>query len=215
MRILSITFAFLTALLLSACDFWPRDLKPLAESISQQVSGETTIWLVAGDVVVINVAGSPLYRSTRPELEAVAADMAEQAIAFTASPLESIAITFHEGELSDDPEKMQEFIFLVTENGPVLQPDFDTSATGPLTPDEVQAAVDRLGESLTEEQKNCILAETKRRARAAGNPETLDPASVEFLSAVSAETWNAMDAFGKRIILSQAITSKAVFVCAK
>ena len=215
MRSLSIPCAFLAALLLSACDFWPRDLKPLAESMTQQVSGETTVWLVAGDVVIINVAGSPLYRTTRPELEAVAIELAEQALAFAAAPLESIAITFHEGELSEDPEKMQEFIFLVTEDGPVLQPVFDTGATGPLTPDEVQAAVDRLGESLTEDQKNCILAETQRRARTAGNPETLDQASVEFLHAVSAETWNALDGFGKRIILMQAITSKAVFDCVK
>lgn len=213
MRIPSITFALLAVLLLSACDFWPRELKPLAESITQQVSGETTIWLVARDVVIIDVAGSPLYRTTRPELETVATDMAEQAITFTSSPLESIAITFHESGVSDDPEKMQEFIFLVMENRPVLQPNIDTDATGPLTPEEVHAAIDRLGTSLTENQKSCVLGEVQKLADVAGNPETLDPASVEFLSATTAETWSALDTFGKRIILSQAIISKALFVC--
>jgi hypothetical protein len=218
MRFRSFTQMFLAAILVSACDFWPRDLEPLAESITRQVSGETTAWLVAGDVLLINVANSPLYRATQSDLEALASDIAAQGIAYTAAPLESIAITFHEGEVSEDPDKMREYIFLVMENRPVLQPYLDVDATGPLTVDEVQAAIDRmdesydrLGKSLAGAHRKCVLAEVEKRVRDAGDPETLDPASMEFLTA---ETWYGLDGFGKRLVLMQAIMTKALFVCA-
>ena len=51
----------LLACLLSACDLWPRDLVALAESINQQLGGQTTAWLVGGDIVVIIVEGSPVF----------------------------------------------------------------------------------------------------------------------------------------------------------
>jgi hypothetical protein len=51
----------------------------------------------------------------------------------------------------------------------------------------------------------------EKRAHVAGDPETPDPESVDLLSA---ETWNDLDVFGKRIILTQAVTTKALFVCA-
>jgi hypothetical protein len=201
----------LVVLLVSACDFWPKDLESFAESISRQVSGETTAWLIAGDVVVIDVANSPLYREGQSELESLANDIAGQVIEHIATPPESILITFHEGEVSENPEKVREFIFLVMENRPVLQPYLDFDATGPLTHDEVQAAIDRLGDSLTGAQMECIREEVVKRAQAAGDPSMLDPASEEFLTA---ETWNMLDAFGKRLILAGAITSQAVFECA-
>ena len=91
MRFLSTKLVLLAAVLVSACDFWPRDLEPLAESVSRQVSGEATAWLLGGDVVVIDVTNSPLYRAVQPELEAQATAIAEQAIAFIEAPLESIA----------------------------------------------------------------------------------------------------------------------------
>jgi len=210
-RFFPLILAFLVAVLVGACDFWPKDLKPLADSISRQVSGETTAWLVSGDVVIIGVAGSPLYRQQRAELVAVATDIAEQAVAYIPTPLESIAITFHEGEISEDPEKMRQFIYLVTDNRPVLQPYIDEDATGPLGHDELAAAVDRLGDSVTGAQRDCVLAEAEQRASAAGDPETLDPASIEFLTAGA---WDDLDAFARRLFLAQALTSKAVFVCA-
>ena len=213
MRLLSIKLMFLVAILVSACDFWPKDLQSLAESISQKVSGETTAWLVGGDTVVINVAGSPRYRANQSELEALATEVAGQTIGFSGAPLEAIAITFHEGTVSEDPETMREFIFLVVENRPVLQPYLDVTATGPLTPDEIQAAIDRLGEFVTGEQRECVLGEMEKYANIAGDPETLDPARVEFLSDLPAENWNVLDAFGKRIILGQVITTKAMFFC--
>jgi hypothetical protein len=203
--------ALLAAIAVSACDLWPRDLKGFAQSISQQVSGETTAWLVAGDVMVINVAGSPFYRKAQSDLEALATEIAEQAIEFSTAPLESVAITFYEGEVSGDPENMREFIFLVVESRPVLQPYLDVDATGPLTLAEVQSLfIDRLGESLATEEMECVNNEVERLARDAGDPEALDPSRVEFLSA---ESWSELDAFGKRMILAQAITTNALFTC--
>jgi len=73
-----LTIVFLMTSMVSACDFWPRDLKPLAESISNKVSGETTAWLVDGDVVVIGVAGSPFHLHKRSESEVLATDIAKR-----------------------------------------------------------------------------------------------------------------------------------------
>jgi len=210
-RYLSFMFVLLAAVLVGACDFWPRDLEPLAESISEQVSGKTTAWLVAGDVVVIDVAGSPYYRQDQPELETLATDIAEQTVAFVSAPLESIAVTFHEGDISENPEKQSQFIFLVMENRAVLQPYIDEDAAGPLTDDELEASVDRLGETVTGEQRACVLGEVKQRAKGAGDPETLDPASVELLPA---RAWDDLDTLSRRLFLAQAITMKAVFACA-
>lgn len=211
MRFGSIKLCFLLVVLVSGCDLWPEDLEPLAESITQRVSGETTAWLVGGDVVVIDVASSPLYRTDPLELETLATEIAEQTVAYSTAALEGIVITFHQGAVSEDPEKMREFVFLVTENHPVLQPHLDVNATGPLTLLEVQTQfIDRMDESLTIKQRECVLEEVEKLARIAGDPETLDPASVEFLSA---GTWNQLDAFGKRLILAQSITTKAFFIC--
>jgi hypothetical protein len=211
LRYLSFTGVLLAAILAGACDFWPRDLEPLAQSISKQVSGNATAWLVAGDVVVIDVAGSPFYRHDQQELETLATDIAEQTVAFVSAPLESIVVTFHEGEITEIAEQQRQFIFLVTESRPVLQPFIDEDATGPLTDDELEAAVDRLGETVTREQRVCVQGEVKQRAKAAGDPETLDPANVEFFTA---GTWDDLDAFAKRLFLAQAITSQALFACA-
>jgi len=211
MRIPAFTFVVLAAILLGACDFWPKDLESLAESISRQVSGEATALRVAGDIVLIDVAGSPRYTAAPEELETLATEIAAQAIAAQDAPLESIVVTFHEGEGSADPEKMREFIFLVIEDRPVLQPYPDVEATGPLTPEEVQAAIGRLGDSLGEQQMACVRSEIEQRARLAGDPETLDPATFEFLTA---ETWGALDAFGKRLMLAVEITTTALFDCA-
>ena len=65
--------------------FLPLKLLTLvAESISEQLSGEATAWLVGEDVLVITVAGSPVFRAQHSELEAQAIGIAEQAIATSA-----------------------------------------------------------------------------------------------------------------------------------
>jgi len=203
---------FLLTALVSACDFWPRDLEALAESIGQQTSGEATAWLVGGDILLITVTGSPLFQADPSELETQAIAIAEQAMAFDPAPLESMVITFYERSVYDDEDTARELIFLVMDGRPMLQPDLDVEATGPLTPDEIDAVMERLDDTLADDQKTCVREEVKERARAAGDPELLDPASVEFLTA---ETWSALDAFGKRLILTQALTTEALFACAE
>ena len=219
MRLTTIILACLAAVVLAACDFWPRNLEPLAQSIAEQVSGDASALLLGGDVLVIDVSGSPLYQHDPPALEAHAAAIAEQAIAFSTAPLESIAITFYRGDISDDPSTAREFIFIVTENRPVLQPHIDFDASGPLTPAEIQAAVERIEDSLeskenslADERRECLRSEVGRLARMAGDPATLNPADLDYLSA---ETWYLLDAYGKRIILTQAITTRAMFDCMK
>jgi hypothetical protein len=85
MRFLSACLGLMVAISVSACDLWPKELGSLAESITQQVSGDTTAWLLGGDVVVIDVAGSPSYRILQSELEALATGIAEQAIEYSTS----------------------------------------------------------------------------------------------------------------------------------
>lgn len=84
-------------------------------------------------------------------------------------------------------------------------------ATGPLTLEEIEANfLSRMGEDLSGERGECVYRELEARARAAGDPETLDPATIELLPA---EYWDDLDAQGKRLILTQAITTKAFFEC--
>lgn len=109
----------------SGCDYWPEELRPLAESISRQVSGETIAWRVGRDVVVINVANSPLYHDQPEALETIATGLATQAIEYCEVTLESVAITFHEQGVSDDPGTMREYIFLVRDGRPGLLTDVD------------------------------------------------------------------------------------------
>lgn len=110
---------------------------------------------------------------------------------------------------------MREFIFLVMDDRPVLQLGLGPDGTGPLTGDEIQAVIDRMDESyerksMTEEYRERVVQEAEKRARHAGDAATLDPARAEFLTA---ETWHALDASGKRIVLAQAILSKALSAC--
>ena len=90
---------------------------------------------------------------------------------------------------------------------------FNFDATGPLTLAEIQANfLALMEEPLKGEQRECVLRVVEERARAAGDPETLDPTTVEFLPA---EQWNQLDRFGRRMILAQAIITGAFFVCAE
>jgi hypothetical protein len=213
MRFLSIMPWLLTAIVVSGCDSWPRNLESFADSVAGQVSGDTTAWLVSGDVVVIDVANSPLYQSAPAELEAVATDIADQAIAFLPTPLESAVVTFHEGAASDDLGGTRTLVFLVLEDRPVLQPLLDLDATGPLTIQELEAQfIGPMDGTLTEAQRECVLEEAGKLAQIAGDPEAVDPASLDFLPA---ETWEPLDEYAKRLVLKQAITTEALFTCAR
>lgn len=84
-------------------------------------------------------------------------------------------------------------------------------AKGPLTLSEFQtnffAFMDR---PLVGPERDCVFREVEERARVAGDPETLDPQTVEFLPETS---WHQLDSSDKRLILMQAIATKAFFVC--
>lgn len=205
----------LAALLLGACDFWPRDLETLEQAIAERSSGDTMAWLLGGDVVVISVAGSPLYPEPQAELEAVAAEFASQAVAAVDHPLESVIITFYESAFTEDTEHQRDFIFLVMDGRPVLQPAMDFDATGPLTPEEIQAAVDRLGDTLPPEALDCVARNLPEMASRVGDPATLDRDEVDpdILEFLPVENWSLLDAIGKRLILVQALTTKAAFDC--
>ncbi len=96
-------------------------------------------------------------------------------------------------------------------DGTVGDPPYIFGRTGPLTLEEVRANfVDRMSTELIEERRECVYREIEARAAAAGDPETLDPSTVEMLPL---ENWNSLDADGKRLILSQVITTKAFFEC--
>ncbi len=219
-RVASLALAALLTCLLTACDLWPRDLDALAESISQQLGGQATAWLVGGDIVVISVEGSPVFERAEDELEAVATGLAEQALAASPTAIEAVTVTFYRNDVTDPEAATREFIFLVLDGRPVLEPGFDDEATGPLTDAEIQASVDGFDEvydgpddTWTPERRACVLAEAQRRARAAGDPETLDPSTVVALDTVPMETWNALEPFGRRLFLAQAVTTEALFAC--
>lgn len=88
---------------------------------------------------------------------------------------------------------------------------FVFDATGPLTLEEVKANfLSFLDESLITGQRECIYEEVENRARVAGDPETLDPATVELLPT---DEWERLDASGKRLVLTQAIVTQSLFAC--
>jgi hypothetical protein len=91
--------------------------------------------------------------------------------------------------------------------------DFVLHAKGPLTLEEVQTnLMDQMDEPFHEIRRECVYREIKERAQAAGDPETLDPATIELLPS---EHWESVGAFGRRLVLAQAILTKAMFVCAQ
>ena len=87
----------------------------------------------------------------------------------------------------------------------------DWEATGPLTLSQLNLneSHERFTAQSADQQK-CVRNEIKARARAAGDPESLDPTTVDLLPE---KTWPRLDAEGKRIILAQAIVTKAFFEC--
>ena len=96
----------------------------------------------------------------------------------------------------------------------LLSDDYDGyifDRTGPLTLEEVRAnLVDRMDIELSEARRECVYREIEARVAAAGDPETLDPSTVEMLPV---KEWGPLDADGKRLILSQVITTKAMSEC--
>ena len=108
----------LFAVSISACHIMPKELPELAELISDRGYGNTTAWLLGGNVVAINIEDAPQFNAPQKSLEKAALLMAELSIKHVSTPLESISVTFYPHEISDDPESMRELIFLVRDNRP-------------------------------------------------------------------------------------------------
>lgn len=84
-------------------------------------------------------------------------------------------------------------------------------ATGPLTLEEVEANfLSRVDLDLSEQRRECVYREVEARARAAGDPETLDPATVEMLPA---EQWGELHPHGRRLVLAAVISNRAISEC--
>lgn len=84
-------------------------------------------------------------------------------------------------------------------------------ATGPLTLEEVEANfLSSMDLSLSAERRACVLREIGERAKAAGDPETLEPGQMEM---IPEENWQDIGVFGRRLILTQVITTKALYAC--
>lgn len=84
-------------------------------------------------------------------------------------------------------------------------------ATGPLTLEEFESNfLIHLDEPLEGKHRDCVYREIAARAQAAGDPESLDPSTVELLPE---DSWSALDPDGRRLILMQVITTKAMFEC--
>ncbi len=95
----------------------------------------------------------------------------------------------------------------------LIQPSPFEVSSGPLSSEEIQAFVSQMNESLGDEVAKCFLKEVTDRASKIGDPETLDPTTVELLPV---EQWRALDdKHGKRLILTQVIFNQAIPLCSK
>ena len=83
-------------------------------------------------------------------------------------------------------------------------------SNGPLTSAEIEYFTSELKESPDDEAEKCIVEEAKLRASKVGDPETLDPATVEILPV---NRWRHLDKHGKRLILTQVILNQAILHC--
>ena len=119
-RLKVISTCLLCTVLLAACDFWPTELRPLADSIEADVSGEVEAWLVGKNIVVINIAHSNLYQRPAEEVESKARQFAMQAAEAVEEPLESVVVMVHENETTEDESKIREFIFITADGELVL-----------------------------------------------------------------------------------------------
>ncbi len=68
--------------------------------------------------------------------------------------------------------------------------------SGPLSREEIQSFASEMKESVGDEVAQCLSTEATARAAKLGDPETLDPSTVELLPV---DQWSALDKFGKRL----------------
>ena len=85
-----------------------------------------------------------------------------------------------------------------------------SSASGPLTQDELQSFAEGMSAELGDEVAACLLKEATRNAEKAGDPQTLNPANVALLPA---DNWAELTRDNKRIILTQVVFNQAIPSC--
>lgn len=88
----------------------------------------------------------------------------------------------------------------------------DKNAAGPLTMDELKFRIpESVGRYLDDNAKACYRGNVAALAEQAGDPETLDPKAFDGLGLTP--EWQNLNRFNKRVILAQAITSRAIHGC--
>lgn len=100
------------------------------------------------------------------------------------------------------------------DNSETAEPPFfkvDRFGNGPLTMRELQINVPSELAAEFSDGGDCLIAKVEEFAAEAGDPQTLDPSTVELLSEL--EDWQELDRYSKRLILAQTIISNAGRVC--
>ena len=88
----------------------------------------------------------------------------------------------------------------------------DARATGPLTLSELQINLPaELAKELTPSMQTCYIEKIGELAAEAGDPETLRPTDVAYLPTDG--SWAELTVFDRRLILAQAIVSRAILFC--
>jgi len=81
--------------------------------------------------------------------------------------------------------------------------------SGPLTNDEIQHFASKMKESTGDEVAACLSKEAAARASKLGDPEMLDPTTVD----ISADHWIAIDKYSKRFLLAYEVVMEAIPIC--
>ena len=86
----------------------------------------------------------------------------------------------------------------------------DVNRRGPLTLKELQVRTEG-NVALTPERRDCYAAKVGELAAAAGDPETADVVALGYVT--DGEKWRRLKRDGRRLILAQAIVSRAITYC--
>lgn len=100
------------------------------------------------------------------------------------------------------------------DNSETSDPPFfkvDRFGNGPLTMRELQISVPSELAAEFADGGDCLIAKIEQFAAEAGDPQTLDPSTVELLSEL--DDWQKLDRYSKRLLLAQTIVINAGRVC--
>jgi|GEM_PF-1943705 len=92
----------------------------------------------------------------------------------------------------------------------LIEPSPFEANIGSLSSDEIQFFASKMRESLGDDIADCMIKEASFRASQLGDPETLDPTTVELLPA---DGWDDLDKPSKRLILTQVVFNQTLKPC--